>query len=183
MGPKITVDSATLANKGLELIEAHFLFDLDYKEIDVVIHPTSTVHAFVRFRDGAALAHLGYPDMRVPISFALTYPERAATPIPPLDLAAGVVLEFEAPDLETFPLLALAREAGEKGGTSPCALNAANEVAVAAFLAGRLPFLGIAETVAETLAAGDWAPAGDLDELVEADKEARRLAERAAAPA
>jgi 1-deoxy-D-xylulose-5-phosphate reductoisomerase len=183
MGPKITVDSATLANKGLELIEAHFLFDLDYKEIDVVIHPTSTVHAFVRFRDGAALAHLGYPDMRVPISFALTYPERAATPIPPLDLAAGVVLEFEPPDLETFPLLALAREAGEKGGTSPCALNAANEVAVAAFLAGRLPFLGIAETVAETLAAGDWAPAGDLDELVEADKEARRLAERAAAPA
>jgi 1-deoxy-D-xylulose-5-phosphate reductoisomerase len=183
MGPKITVDSATLANKGLELIEAHFLFDLDYKEIDVVIHPTSTVHAFVRFRDGAALAHLGYPDMRVPISFALTYPERAATPIPPLDLAAGVVLEFEAPDLETFPLLALAREAGEKGGTSPCALNAANEVAVAAFLAGRLPFLGIAETVAETLAAGDWAPARDLDELVEADEEARRLAERAAAPA
>jgi 1-deoxy-D-xylulose-5-phosphate reductoisomerase len=183
MGPKITVDSATLANKGLELIEAHFLFDLDYKEIDVVIHPTSTVHAFVRFRDGAALAHLGYPDMRVPISFALTYPERAPTPIPPLDLAAGVVLEFEAPDLETFPLLALAREAGEKGGTSPCALNAANEVAVAAFLAGRLPFLGIAETVAETLAAGDWAPARDLDELVEADEEARRLAERAAAPA
>jgi 1-deoxy-D-xylulose-5-phosphate reductoisomerase len=182
MGAKITVDSATLANKGLELIEAHFLFDLDYNEIDVVIHPTSTVHALVRFRDGAALAHLGYPDMRVPISFALTYPERAATPVPPLDLSSGLVLEFEAPDLQTFPLLALAREAGEKGGTYPCALNAANEVAVAAFLEGRLPFLGIAETVAETLDAVDGAQANDLDALVAADTEARRLAERAAAP-
>src|SRR6266404_6289756 len=105
MGPKITVDSATLANKGLELIEAHYLFDLDYDRIEVVIHPTSTVHALVRFRDGAALAHLGYPDMRVPISFALTYPERATTPVPPLDLSSGLTLEFEAPDLETFPLL------------------------------------------------------------------------------
>ncbi len=183
MGPKITVDSATLANKGLELIEAHFLFGLDYNEIDVVIHPTSTVHALVRFRDGAALAHLGHPDMRVPISFALTYPERAATPVPTLDLGAGVVLEFYAPDLETFPLLALAREAGEKGGSYPCAFNAANEVAVAAFLDGRLPFLGIADTVAETLAAVAGAPAGDLDELVAMDTEARRLAEGAAAPA
>src|SRR5437762_10783235 len=109
MGPKITVDSATLANKGLELIEAHFLFGLDYDRIEVVIHPTSTVHALVRFRDGAALAHLGYPDMRVPISFALTYPDRAATPVAPLDLAGGLTLEFHAPDLETFPMLALAR--------------------------------------------------------------------------
>jgi 1-deoxy-D-xylulose-5-phosphate reductoisomerase len=183
MGPKITVDSATLANKGLELIEAHFLFDLDYNEIDVVIHPTSTVHALVRFRDGAALAHLGHPDMRVPISFALTYPQRAATPVAPLDLSAGVVLEFDAPDLETFPLLRLAREAGEKGGSYPCAFNAANEVAVAAFLDGRLSFLGIAKTVAETLAAVDGAPAGDLDQLVAMDAEARRLAEGAAAPA
>src|SRR5213079_2427643 len=111
MGPKITVDSATLANKGLELIEAHFLFGLPYDRIQVVLQPTSTVHALVRFRDGAALAHLGYPDMRVPISFALTYPDRAAAPIPPLDLASGLTLEFEAPDLETFPLLALARAA------------------------------------------------------------------------
>src|SRR5438128_7234520 len=121
MGPKNTVDSATLANKGLELIEAHFLFHLPYERIEVAIHPTSIVHALVRFRDGAALAHLGYPDMRVPISFALTYPERAETPVPVLDLAGGLTLEFEAPDLETFPLLALARRAGEMGGTYPCA--------------------------------------------------------------
>ena len=136
MGPKITVDSATLANKGLELIEAHFLFGLPYEQIDVVVHPTSVVHALVRFRDGATLAHLGYPDMRVPISYALTYPDRSATPIPPLDLAGGMTLEFEPPDLETFPLLAHARRAGEQGGTYPCAFNAANEVAVAAFLEG-----------------------------------------------
>ena len=178
MGPKITVDSATLANKGLELIEAHFLFGLDYERIDVVVHPTSIVHALVCFRDGAAIAHLGYPDMRVPISYALTYPGRAVTPIPRLDLAAGLTLEFEAPDLETFPLLRLARDAGIAGGTQPCAFNAANEVTVAAFLAGRLPFLAIAEVVGETLAAVDRSPARDLDDLVEADAEARRLAER-----
>jgi len=179
MGPKITVDSATLANKGLELIEAHFLFGLPYEQIEVVIHPSSIVHAVVRFRDGASLAHLGYPDMRVPISFALTYPERAATPIAPLDLASGVTLEFHAPDLETFPLLALAREAGQKGGTLPCVFNAANEVAVAAFLEGRLPFLAIAEVVADALAASDGVAAHDLDELVAADAEARRHAEEA----
>jgi 1-deoxy-D-xylulose-5-phosphate reductoisomerase len=179
MGPKITVDSATLANKGLELIEAHFLFNLLYEQIEVVVHPSSTVHALVRFRDGAALAHLGYPDMRVPISFALTYPERSATPIPPLDLASGVTLEFHAPDLETFPLLALARAAGESGGTAPCVFNAANEVAVAAFLEGKLPFLGIAEVVEETLAHADTSAASDLDELITADADARRLAEGA----
>src|SRR6059058_3513047 len=143
MGPKITVDSATLANKGLELIEAHFLFGVPYERIEIVVHPASVVHSLVRFRDGAALAHLGYPDMRVPISFALTYPERAATPVPSLDFASGLTLEFEAPDVETFPLLRLAREAGTRGGTYPCAFNAANEVAVAAFLDGRLPFLAI----------------------------------------
>jgi 1-deoxy-D-xylulose-5-phosphate reductoisomerase len=178
MGPKITVDSATLANKGLELIEAHFLFGLPYERIEVVLQPTSVVHALVRFRDGASLAHLGYPDMRVPISFALTYPERSATPVEPLDFSQGLVLGFEPPDLETFPLLALARRAGEDGGTYPCAFNAANEVAVAAFLEGRLPFLGIAATVEETLAEVDGAPARDLDELMEADATARRLAER-----
>src|SRR5437763_10338015 len=183
MGPKITIDSATLANKGLELLEAHFLFGLDYDRIEVVIHPTSTVHALVRFRDGAALAHLGDPDRRVPISFALTCPERDATPVPQLELAAGLTLEFEAPDLETFPLLGLARRAGEQGGTYPCAYNAANEVAVATFLEGRLPFLAIAETVEETLGEVDGAPARDLTELVEADAEARRLAERTAAAA
>ena len=176
MGPKITVDSATLMNKGLELIEAHFLFGLPYERIEVVVHPTSIVHALVRLRDGAALAHLGYPDMRVPISFALTYPERAATPIPALDFAAGLILEFSPPDEEAFPCLALARAAGEAGGTAPCVLNAANEVAVAAFLDGRLPFLGIADVVERTLAQIDCVPARDLDELVAMDAEARRVA-------
>ncbi len=177
MGPKITVDSATLANKGLELIEAHFLFGLPYEQIEIVVHPTSTVHALVCFRDGAALAHLGYPDMRVPISFALTYPERAETPVPSLDLAAGLTLQFEAPDVETFPMLRLAREAGERGGTYPCAFNAANEVAVAAFLDGRLRFVEIASVVEDALAGCGGAPAHDLAELVAADASARELAD------
>ena len=176
MGPKITIDSATLANKGLELIEAHFLFDLPYEQIEVVVHPTSVVHAIVRLRDGASLAHLGYPDMRVPISYALTYPDRAATPVPPLDLASGLTLEFDAPDLESFPLLRLARDAGEQGGTFPCVYNAANEVGVAAFLDGRLPFLGIADVVEETLGAVDGAAARDLVDLTDSDAEARRRA-------
>ena len=176
MGPKITVDSATLANKGLELIEAHFLFGLDYDQIEVVVHPSSTVHALVRFRDGASLAHLGYPDMRVPISYALTYPERAKTPVPPLDLSSGVTLEFHAPDLDMFPLLELARRAGELGGSAPCVFNAANEVAVAAFLGERLPFLGIEEVVADALDAIDGTRARDLDELIAIDAAARRHA-------
>jgi 1-deoxy-D-xylulose-5-phosphate reductoisomerase len=179
MGPKITVDSATLANKGLELIEAHFLFGVPYERIEIVIHPTSTVHSLVRFRDGAALAHLGYPDMRVPISFALSYPDRAPTPVAPLDLAAGLALEFHAPDEETFPLLRLAREAGERGGAHPAAFNAANEVAVAAFLDGRLPFLAIADVVERVLGREDLAPARDLEELVQVDRIARSHAEEA----
>ncbi len=176
MGPKITIDSATLMNKGLELIEAHFLFGIPYERIEVAVHPTSVVHALVRFRDGAALAHLGYPDMRVPISYALTYPDRAATPVPPLDLASGLTLEFRAPDEEAFPCLALARAAGEAGGTAPCVLNAANEVAVQAFLDGALPFLGIPEVVERTLAACEAPPARDLDDLVRVDAGARRTA-------
>jgi len=183
MGRKISVDSATLANKGLELIEAHWLFAVPFGRIEVVVHPTSIVHSLVRFRDGCLLAHLGHPDMRVPISFALTYPERGATPAEPLDLAAGLDLRFEAPDLDSFPLLALAREAGERGGTFPCAYNAANEVAVAAFLDGRIGFLDIAATVADALDTVDGAPARDLDELVEADVAARRAAEGRLAPA
>ncbi len=175
MGAKITIDSATLANKGLEVIEAHYLFGLPYDRIEVVIHPTSIVHGLVRFRDGAALAHLGYPDMRVPISYALTYPDRAPTPVSQLDLVAAAPLEFFEPDVETFSLLALAREAGERGGTYPCAFNAANEVAVAAFLEGRVGFLEIASRVAEVLARVDGAPARDLDELREADARARDL--------
>jgi 1-deoxy-D-xylulose-5-phosphate reductoisomerase len=182
MGRKITVDSATLANKGLELIEAHCLFGLPYERLDVVVHPSSIVHALVRFRDGALLAHLGHPDMRVPISYALTYPERAATSVAPLDLA-GLTLSFEAPDVGAFPLLTLARAAGERGGTFPCVYNAANEVAVEAFLDGRLPFLGIAELVEDTLGAVDGDPARDIDDLVAADAAARRAAEQALAVA
>jgi 1-deoxy-D-xylulose-5-phosphate reductoisomerase len=181
MGPKITVDSATLANKGLELIEAHWLFGVPYERIEVVVHPSSIVHGLVRFRDGALLAHLGLPDMRVPISYALTYPDRAATPTAPLDLASGLDLRFEAPDLDAFPLLALARAAGEQGGTAPCAFNAANEEAVAAFLAGRIGFLEIAATVEQALAASDWPAARDFEDLLAADRDARAAAtERAA---
>lgn len=175
MGPKITIDSATLANKGLELIEAHFLFDLPYDAIEVVVHPTSVVHAIVRLRDGASLAHLGYPDMRVPISFALTHPAREPTPLAQLDFAGGLTLEFQEPDLDAFPLLALAREAGERGGTFPCAFNAANEAAVQAFLERRIRFLDIDGAVADVLARVDGAPARDADELVEADRSARNL--------
>jgi 1-deoxy-D-xylulose-5-phosphate reductoisomerase len=182
MGPKITIDSATLANKGLELIEAHHLFGLPYEKIEVVVHPTSVVHALVRFRDGAAFAHLGYPDMRVPISFALTYPERRETAVPSLDFTAGVTLEFEPPDAARFPLLGLARRAGEQGGTYPCAFNAANEVAVAAFLDGRIRFREIAGLVEDALSAVDGAPVRDLGELVEADEEARGVTERRLAP-
>ena len=176
MGPKITVDSATLMNKGLELVEAHFLFRLPYERIEVVVHPTSIVHALVRLRDGACLAHLGYPDMRVPISYALTYPERAATPVPPLDVASGLLLEFLPPDEDAFPCLALARAAGERGGTAPCILNAANEVAVASFLEGAIPFLAIPEVVERALSVVEPAPARDLDELVAVDAQARRVA-------
>jgi 1-deoxy-D-xylulose-5-phosphate reductoisomerase len=176
MGPKITVDSATLMNKGLELIEAHFLFELDFDRIEVVIHPTSVVHALVRFRDGAALAHMGYPDMRVPISYALTYPERAATPIEPLEFGSGLILEFTPPDEHAFPCLALARVAGQAGGTAPCVLNAANEIAVAAFLDERLPFLGIADVVERTLSSVEAPPARTLDELIAIDADARRTA-------
>jgi 1-deoxy-D-xylulose-5-phosphate reductoisomerase len=176
MGPKITVDSATLMNKGLELIEAHFLFDLPYERIEVVVHPTSLVHALVRLRDGASLAHVGYPDMRVPISYALTYPDRAATRIAPLDFTSGLILEFSPPDEDAFPCLALARAAGEAGRTMPCVLNAANEVAVAAFLDGRLPFLGIPEVVERTLNDVEGKAARSLEELEAVDAEARRVA-------
>jgi len=179
MGPKVTVDSATLANKGLEVIEAHFLFDLPYERIEVVIQPTSVVHALVRLRDGSSLAHVGYPDMRVPISYALTYPDRSAVVLPQLDFGSGLVLEFEPVDEESFPMLGLARLAGERAGSYPCAFNAANEVAVAAFLDGRLPFLGIPEVAERTLDATDGSPVADVEALHEADREARRLAEQA----
>jgi len=175
MGAKITIDSATLMNKGLEVIEAHFLFGVPYERIEVAVHPQSIVHAMVRFRDGALLAHLGLPDMRVPISYALTYPERAATTAPQLDLAS-LTLEFEPPDTAVFRCLALARAAGEAGGTAPCVLNAANEVAVAAFLAGGLTFPGIADVVERVLAQIDPESVESVEQVLETDRLARRLA-------
>jgi 1-deoxy-D-xylulose-5-phosphate reductoisomerase len=140
----------------------------------VLVHPPSIVHGLIRFADGATIAHLGYPDMRVPISYALTYPDRAPTPVAPLDLTTQP-LEFFEPDTEAFPMLALARDAGERGGTYPCAFNAANEVAVAAFLDGLISFLDIPARVEDVLASVDGAPARDLDELREADRRAREL--------
>ncbi|GAC1437716.1 MAG: 1-deoxy-D-xylulose-5-phosphate reductoisomerase [Solirubrobacteraceae bacterium] len=173
MGGKITIDSATLMNKGLELIEAHHLFGTPYERIDVVVHPQSIVHALVGLCDGATLAHLGYPDMRVPIAYALHYPERIELPVAPLDLAALGALTFEPPDVNAFPALRLAREAGEAGGTAPCVLNAANEVAVHAFLDGRITFPRIAELIAEALASVDARPVRAFESLYAADREAR----------
>jgi 1-deoxy-D-xylulose-5-phosphate reductoisomerase len=178
MGGKITIDCATLINKGLEVIEAHHLFGVPYERIEVVIHPQSIVHAIVDLNDGASLAHLGYPDMRVPISYALHHPERADVEVEQLDLASVGELSFERPDTETFPLLRLAREAGIAGGTAPCVLNAANEVAVGAFLAGRIAFTAIAEVVEETLAALPATRPSHFEDLFAADAEARAYAER-----
>jgi len=178
MGGKITIDSATLINKGLEVIEAHHLFGVPYERIDVLVHPQSIVHAVVHLNDGASLAHLGYPDMRVPISYALSFPERADVEVPSLDLAGVGELSFEAPDLDAFPCLRLAREAAEAGGTAPCALNAANEVAVAAFLEGRIAFTGIAEVVEGTLAAVPATAPFHFEDLYSADAEAREEATR-----
>ncbi len=176
MGGKITIDSATLMNKGLELIEAHHLFGTPYEQIDVVVHPQSIVHSLVQLCDGATLAHLGYPDMRVPISYALHHPERVDVPVRPLDLVALGALTFEPVDEQTFACLRLAREAALAGGTAPCTLNAANEIAVHAFLAGRLRFTEIAAVIEDTL---DQLPAErvhSFESLGEADAQARRVA-------
>jgi 1-deoxy-D-xylulose-5-phosphate reductoisomerase len=176
MGGKITIDCATLLNKGLELIEAHHLFGFAYEQIDVVVHPQSIVHSLVQLNDGATLAHMGYPDMRVPISYALHHPERADVELPALDLAEVGELTFEAPDLEAFPCLRLAREAGEAGGTAPCVLNAANEVAVEAFLAGELGFTGIPEVIERTLGSLPARQVVHFQELFDADAKAREHA-------
>ena len=176
MGGKITIDSATLINKGLELIEAHHLFGTPYEQIDVVVHPQSIVHSLIQLCDGATLAHLGYPDMRVPISYALHHPERLDVPVRPLDLIEVGALTFEPVDEETFACLRLAREAATAAGTAPCTLNAANEVAVHAFLAGRLRFLDIAAVIEETLEAQPSQPVHSFESLGEADAEARQLA-------
>jgi 1-deoxy-D-xylulose-5-phosphate reductoisomerase len=176
MGGKITIDSATLMYEGLEVIEAHHLFGVPYERIEVVVHPQSIVHSLIDLNDGATLAHLGLPDMRVPISYALNHPERIDLPIERLDLAAVGSLTFEPPDEETFACLRLAREAASAGGTAPCALNAANEIAVHAFLAGDLPFLGIAEVIERTLDALPAAPVRHFSDLYRADAEARERA-------
>jgi 1-deoxy-D-xylulose-5-phosphate reductoisomerase len=176
MGGKITIDSATLMNKGLEVIEAHHLFGTPYDRIDVVVHPQSIVHSYVTLCDGAALAHLGHPDMRVPIAYALHHPERVDVPVRPLDLAEVGALTFEPVDLDAFPALRLAREAAVAGGTAPCVLNAANEIAVHAFLAGRLPFLGIAAVIEGALEQLPAQPVRAFESLYEADREARAVA-------
>ena len=173
MGPKISVDSATMMNKGLEVIEARWLFDLAPEQIEVLIHPQSIVHALVEYADGSVIAQLSNPDMRVPIANALAYPERIDSGAEPLDLSLVRNLSFEKPDLARFPCLGLAYAALRAGGTAPAVLNAANEVAVEAFLAGRLRFTGIASVIAETLAAVPARPADDLGEVMEADARAR----------
>ncbi len=178
MGAKISVDSATMMNKGLELIEAHYLFRVPEDRIDILVHPQSVIHSMVSYIDGSVLAQLGQPDMRTPIAYALAWPERMETPVERLDLAAIARLDFEAPDDQRFPALALARAALRAGGTVPTTLNAANEEAVAAFLAGRLGFVEIAEVVEQTLTEHPSEPLGGLDELAAADARARKTAAR-----
>jgi 1-deoxy-D-xylulose-5-phosphate reductoisomerase len=176
MGGKITIDSATLMNKGLELMEAHHLFGLPYERLDVVVHPQSLVHGLVTLADGAMLAHVGPPDMRIAISYALHGAESVELPVAPLDLVEVGALTFEPVDGDAFPCLALARDAAAAGGTAPCVLNAANEIAVHAFLRGELPFLGIAEVIRETLEALPERPVRHFSDLYSADAEAREQA-------
>ena len=173
MGGRITIDSATLMNKGFEAIEAHHLFTVPYERIEVVVHPQSLVHSLIHLNDGSSLAHLGYPDMRVPISYALHHPERADVDVPRLDLAAAGSLTFEQPDLETFACLRLALEAGRAGGTAPTVLNAADEVAVAAFLEERLPFTAIPAVIERVLEEMPAQSVSHFDDLFAADAEAR----------
>ena len=180
MGNKITVDSATLMNKGLEIIEAHHLFGVGYNDIEVIVHPQSVVHSLVEFADGSMLAQLGVPSMKLPIAYALNFPQRLPVSQPLLDLVAQRELTFFEPDLEAFPCLGLSMEAGRRGGGAPIALNAANEIAVASFLTGRVRFQGIARIVEQTLASLDGklpTRIGSLEEIDEIDRQARRLAE------
>lgn len=176
MGRKISVDSATLMNKGLEVIEAHHLFDTPAKHIDVVVHPQSIVHSMVEYRDGSVLAQLGQPDMRTAIAYGLAYPDRIDCNVPTLDLCQIGSLQFQQPDLDTFSCLKLAYQAIEAAGNAPTVLNAANEVAVAAFLEGKLPFLAIPSLIENTLNEMAWEPAGDLAVLMANDALARQHA-------
>lgn len=178
MGPKITVDSSTLMNKGLEVIEAHELFGVDYDRIDVVVHPQSVVHSMVTFTDGATIAQLSLPDMRLPIAYAITWPERFDVPFGTIDWRTLRRLDFESPDRATFRCLDLAYAAGRAGGSAPAWLSAANEVAVEAFLAGRITWLQIAEVNDATLQRHDDAPLTSTDDVLAADAEARRIARR-----
>ncbi|MCY3022014.1 MAG: 1-deoxy-D-xylulose-5-phosphate reductoisomerase, partial [Planctomycetota bacterium] len=173
MGAKITIDSATLMNKALEIIEAHFLFGVPYEAIEVWVHPQSIVHALVEFADSSVVAQLGLPDMRLPIQYALTYPERLDGGLPALSLDRMQALVFEAPDRKRFPSLDFAYDSGKRGGTAPAVLNAANEQAVALFLDGRIRFGGIFDLVGETLAGHNVREIGSLETVLEADRWAR----------
>ena len=175
MGPRISIDSATMFNKGLEIVEAHHLFDVGYDHIEVLVHPQSILHSAVEFVDGSWKGHMGHPDMRVPIQYALTAPERAANPGRRFD-PVGMELSFEAPDLDVFPAIEIAYEAGRAGGSSPAVMNAADEMAVEAFLQGRLGFLGISDVVARALEAVDWRELKTVDDVVAVDAEARSVA-------
>lgn len=175
MGPRITVDSATLFNKGLEVIEAHFLFDVSYDQLDVVVHPQSILHSAVEFTDGSWKAQLGYPDMRIPIQYALTAPDRLTAPLEPFDFV-GTTLEFEEVDRETFPALDLSFAAGRTGGSAPAVLNAADEIAVEAFRQGRIGFNSIVKIVEMTLSEVEQRSLGSVDDVVEVDREARSVA-------
>ena len=177
MGPKVTIDSATMMNKGLEILEAHWLFNIPVDRIDVLVHPQSIVHSLVTFTDGATMAQLSPPDMRLPIQFALTWPDRLAVEMPRLDLAKQGRLTFGEPDMARFPCLRVAREAMAAGGTLPAVMNAADEIAVQAFLKGRIPFAGIARTIETVMEAHDARSCRDLETICEADAWARRQAE------
>jgi 1-deoxy-D-xylulose-5-phosphate reductoisomerase len=176
MGRKITIDSATMMNKGLEVIEAHWLFDLPVDKIDVNIHPESIVHSMVEYVDGAVIAQLGIPDMKTPIAYALNYPERLALDLPPLDLCRLGRLHFSAPDSKCFPCLGLAYEAIRRGGTTPAVLNAANELAVDAFLQQKIAFLDISRTIATVMQQHTTTAASDLEQILTADHWARHKA-------
>lgn len=176
MGGKITIDSATLMNKGLEVIEAHWLFDMPYEQIEVVVHPQSIIHSLVEFSDGSVIAQLGWPDMKLPIQYALSWPKRWRPPITALDLTKVGSMTFETPRLEDFPCLQIALVAGKKGGTGPCIMNAANEIAVAAFLQKKITFIEIPQLIKQTMNAMPSEPVTAISQLLEIDRKAREVA-------